>query len=236
MVGMNRVTAIICGVLLFGFGLFLGMLGSFVRTLAPESPPAPRKAAAAISITNPPPGALRPRPAAPPSPSATESTLSEAMAMIAVALSLPPSSPPPASETPPEAPANPPEPPSLDTVVADAVDGPVPMDPLAATPASPSSTPSPPPMVQTPLMGHWVFDPQLGWVWLPENNTTVVIVPMVEFIPAGLITINRPAKAVTVKKTATSPPKSPSTPQARSTTPQPTTPVAKPTTTSSPKK
>ena len=182
---MNRVTAIICGALLFGLGLFLGMVGSFVRTLAPEAPPPP-KIQPRVAIVNPKPGAAQQ------SPATMESALSEALAMIAVALSPPPdSSPPPASAASADIATNVPELPSLDEFLADAADDTEPMDPLEAAP------PPPPP---NPLAGHWVFDPRLGWLWLPENTTAVVIVPMIEMFPGGLVMIKPVPKSIRTRK------------------------------------
>jgi hypothetical protein len=218
---MNRVTAIICGALLFGLGLFLGMVGSFVRTLSPETPATTQ--ASARDTANPPPGAAQSKrgPARRPVSNA-ELALSEALAMVAVALASPPvASPPPARYSPPATSAPParveivnistntPEPPSLDTLMADTADGAPSANPQAAAlqlpPPPPLSTPSPlppPPRLppSNPLAGQWVYDPQLGWLWLSESTSSVVIVPMIEIFPGGLITLNATPKPNKARK------------------------------------
>ena len=205
--------------MLFGLGLFLGMVGSFVRTLAPETSPSVKTVAHAAPTANSQSAAARSRQATR-SPAAAESALSEALAMIAVALDEPPSTSPPRARVAPAAvpaavpataPATAPEQPSLDALMADAIADVAPMDPLAAAPQQPSQQPpqpppqtSPPPLPPRPLAGQWVFDPHLGWLWLPANSTTVVIVPMIEMFPAGPITVGREPRTFGRKTAASS--------------------------------
>ncbi|MCX6909156.1 MAG: hypothetical protein NTY01_14090 [Verrucomicrobia bacterium] len=193
---MSRATAIICGLLLFGLGLFLGMVGSFVGTLSPETPPAPKIEARAKPAAAPPQRAARSKsPAAPQPPLAVESALSQALAMVAVALAeQPATSAPPAAETPAAAPAdtatNAPEQHPLDLLMPATASETARVEPPAAVP-SPPPQPSPP----DPLAGHWVFDQRLGWLWLPEGSSSVVVVPVIEVFPGGLITIHAGPKA-----------------------------------------
>jgi len=193
---MSRATAIICGLLLFGLGLFLGMIGSFVGTLAPETPQAPRSEARAKPVANQPQRAARPKlPAATQPPPAVESALSQALAMVAVALaSQPATSVPSAAATPTAAPAdtvtNAPEQHPLDLLMPATASETARVEPPAAVP-SPPPQPSPP----DPLAGHWVFDQRLGWLWLPEGSPSVVVVPVIEVFPGGLITIHAGPKA-----------------------------------------
>lgn len=188
---MSRVTAIICGVLLFGLGLFLGMVGSFVRTLSLDDPPGPKAGPRAVAMTTPskpvrktPPSATKPPPAA------VESALSQALAMVAVAMaSQPAASAPPAVASADNA-TNSPEPHALELLMPDAVNEPPRVEAPAAEPQA--AAPPPPP---DPMAGHWVFDRQLGWMWLPEHTSSVVVVPVIEVFPGGLITIHAGPKA-----------------------------------------
>ena len=198
---MSRVTAIICGVLLFGLGLFFGMIGSFLRTLPAEPLRTPKVEARATTPTPPPAkraGQTQPAPVKHPPP-AVESALSQALAMVAVALAEQPATPvPPApAVTPPVAPAdtvtNASEQQALNLLVPGVTQETAPPEPPVVVPPAPEPPPLPEPAAvapPNPLAGHWVFDRQLGWLWLPENTTSVVIVPVIEVFPGGLITIH----------------------------------------------
>lgn len=210
---MSRVTAIICGVLLFGLGLFFGMIGSFLRTLPSETPPAPKAEARATPAPFPAKRVVQTKPAgAKQPPPGVESALSQALAMVAVALAEQPSTsaPPVAITPPPIAPAdtatNAPEPQTLDLLISGAPqEMPQPEPPAAAPP--PASEP-PPATTPDSLAGHWVFDRQLGWLWLRENTSSVVIVPVIEVFPGGLITIHagsRTTASPSPRKTAAPP-------------------------------
>ncbi|MFA6561803.1 MAG: hypothetical protein WCV00_07820 [Verrucomicrobiia bacterium] len=200
---MSRVTTIICGLLLFGLGLFLGMVGSFVGTLSPEPLQAPRTALAASQ----PARAARPRQSTVTQPpSDVESALSQALAMVAVALaSQPATSAPLAAVAPADTPTNAPEQHPLEMLMPAVANETVQVEPPTAAP--PPSSPLPP-SSPNPLAGHWVFDERLGWLWLPENTSSVVVVPVIEVFPGGLITIHagsRSGTAKTSRKSASSP-------------------------------
>lgn len=192
---MSRTTAIICGLLLFGLGLFLGMVGSFVGTLSPETPPAPKIEARVKPVVPPPRPVARPKPpAATTPPPAVESALSQALAMVAVALAQQPAtSAPPAAAAAAAASAdtatNAPEQHPLEAFMGDAAS-----ETARAEPPTPVPSPPPAPSQPDPLAGHWVFDQRLGWLWLPESSPSVVVVPVIEVFPGGLITIHAGSK------------------------------------------
>ncbi|MBI5683533.1 MAG: hypothetical protein HZC54_00500 [Verrucomicrobia bacterium] len=203
---MSRVTAIICGVLLFGLGLFFGMVGSFIRTLSPDTPQAPKSAARAVPAVNPPQRAAQTKSSAVKQPPpAVESALSQALAMVAVALAEQPAAPAPpvAVAPPPAAPVdittNVPEQHALDALMSDTANETAQAEPPAPAPPPPPEPPSP--SQPDPMAGHWVFDRQLGWLWLPENTTSVVIVPVIEVFPGGLITIHSGSRTATSRAT-----------------------------------
>jgi len=206
---MSRVTVIICGLLLFGLGLFLGMVGSFVRTLTPDTPRAPKIEARAVPAASPSQRGARTKPPAAKPPPAVESALSQALAMVAVALATQPatSAPPVVVEPPAAAPVdvatNAPEQHPLDLLMLDPANETARTEPPAAAPP-----PLPVPSSPDPLAGHWVFDQRLGWLLLPENTSSVVVVPVIEVFPGGLITIHagtRSGTTRTSRRTSASP-------------------------------
>jgi hypothetical protein len=201
---MNRGTAIICGVLMFGLGLFLGMVGSFVRTLPSENPPPPRSQARAVPAMSAPKRAAQAKPsAAKPTPPDVESALSQALAMVAVALSEQPAAPEPPPTAPAETVTNAPEQHPLDLLMQDTAA-------VVAQTEPPVAEPPPTPPSPEPMAGHWVFDRQLGWLWLQENTSSVVIVPVIEVFPGGLITIHSGSRSAAVRTTRkNAPPQSP---------------------------
>lgn len=216
---MSRVTAIICGILLFGLGLFLGMVGSFIRTLSMDAPKTPKGEPRAVQAAS-----HAKRDAKPQSstgkqpPPAVESALSQALAMVAVALAEQPATPAPPAvvETPPVAPppavpadvaTNAPEQHPLDVLISDNA---TPTTPAVPSMEPPAVAPVPPPepsssSATNPLGGHWVFDRQLGWLWLPEHTRSVVVVPVIEVFPGGLITIHASPKTAASKTTRKNP-------------------------------
>lgn len=205
MVCMSRVTTIICGLLLFGLGLFLGMVGSFVHTLSPETPQALKSAPRAALAANQPQRVPQTKPSAVAQPPpAVESALSEALAMVAVALaSQPAASTPPVVVAPTGIATNAPEQNPLELFLPAAGET-ARTEPPAVAPPPPSLSPPP----SNSPAGHWVFDDRVGWLWLPENTSSVVIVPMIEVFPSGLITIHagsRSGTAITSRRGASSP-------------------------------
>lgn len=191
---MSRITAIICGLLLFGLGLFLGMVGSFVHTLSPETPRVPKMEVRVTPVVSQSPRMARPKQSkvTQPPPPAVESALSQALAMVAVALaSQPATAAPPAAVTPADTATNAPEQHPLELLMGDTAGETAKTEPppAAATPPSPLN----------PFEGHWVLDQRLGWLWLPENSPSVVVVPMIEVFPGGLITIHAGPKSTTSK-------------------------------------
>ncbi|MBI5820527.1 MAG: hypothetical protein HZA88_16290 [Verrucomicrobia bacterium] len=183
---MSRVTAIICGLLLFGLGLFFGMVGSFIRTLSPETPQAQKIEARAKPVVNLAQRVAAPKPSkATQPPPAVESALSQALAMVAVALDS--QSAPSAAVAPGDVATNAPEQHPLELLMPAAAGETARAEPPADAP--PVATP-PPPSQSDQLAGHWVFDQRLGWLWLSENTPSVVIVPVIEVFPGGLITIH----------------------------------------------
>ena len=202
MVCMSRVTTIICGLLLFGLGLFLGMVGSFVGTLSPEPQQAPKIAPRTALAASQPPRIARPKPSTvtQPPPPAVESALSQALAMVAVALAEQPATSAPPAVAPAGTATNAPEQHPLEMLMpATAGETAKVEPPAAATPPSPLN----------PLDGHWVLDQRLGWLWLPENNPSVVVVPLIEVFPGGLITIHAGSKPGASRTLATPPPSQP---------------------------
>ncbi len=192
---MSRVTTIICGLLLFGLGLFLGMVGSFVHTLSPETPQASRSASRAVLVANQPQrvGQLKSSKVAQP-PLAVESALSEALTMVAVALAAQPAtSAPPVAVVSADTAPNAPEQHPLELLMPTAASETAQVGPPAAAPLPPP--PSPP----NPVTGHWVFDERLGWLLLSENTPSVVIVPVIEVFPGGLITIHAGSRSGTAR-------------------------------------
>ncbi|MCX6897518.1 MAG: hypothetical protein NT105_02355 [Verrucomicrobia bacterium] len=200
---MSRVTAIICGLLLFGLGLFLGMVGSFVGTLPSERPRAPKSETRVVPAASQAKHVARTKPAAlKQPPAAVETALSQALAMVAVALAEQPATDAPPAVAPPAAApvdvaTNAPEPHPLDLLMSDTANETARTEPPAAAlpPLPEPPSPSPP----DPLAGHWVFDQRLGWLWLPENTTSVVVVPMIEVFPGGLITIHAGLRSGTAR-------------------------------------
>jgi hypothetical protein len=194
---MNRGTAIICGVLLFGLGLFLGMVGSFVRTLPLENPPSPKSQARAVPAVSPPKRAAQAKPpAVKPTPPDVESALSQALAMVAVALSEQPAAHDSTPAVSAETVTNAPEQHPLDLLMQDTAAVVAQTEPPVAEPPQSPTPPSPEPMA-----GHWVFDRQLGWMWLQENTSSVVIVPVIEVFPGGLITIHSGSRSAAARTT-----------------------------------
>ncbi|MBM3892052.1 MAG: hypothetical protein FJ388_23295 [Verrucomicrobia bacterium] len=198
---MNRVTAIILGMLLFGLGVFLGMVGSFYRALipGPETTAAKQegrsskaavaakpaatiaspRASRAAGATNAAAGALPPH--------AVEAELSQALALLNSLLG--PQAEP--SESP------------LPTATTDASTNMPPVQPAAEAVQQPAATMTEPITPETSpetlanaTTGHWVFDPQTGWVWEPETSPPVAAAPVVEVYPGGWVTIHsRPRPA-----------------------------------------
>jgi hypothetical protein len=199
---MNRGTAIICGVLLFGLGLFLGMVGSFVRTLSSENPPPPKSQARALPPATPPKRAAQAKPsAAKPPPPAVESALSQALAMVAVALAeQPAASVTPAVAATADTSTNALEQHPLDLLMPEPT-----AEPARAEPPPAAALPAPPP--PDPMAGYWVFDQRLGWLWLSENNPAVVVVPVIEVFPGGLITIHAGSKPGASRLLSSPPPR-----------------------------
>lgn len=182
---MSRITAIICGVLLFGLGLFFGMVGSFIRTLSPETPQAQRIEVQTKPVVSPPPRVATPKPSTG-TPPAVESALSQALAMVAVAMASQPESP--AAVVPSDVATNAPDQHPLELLMPAAAGETASAEPPANAP--PIVAPPPPTSQPDPLAGHWVFDQRLGWLWLRDNTPSVVIVPVIEVFPGGMITIH----------------------------------------------
>ena len=183
---MNRAVAVILGVFLFCTGLFLGMVGSFFRTLPTEPPHyavmASRATNAAAVAAQQKAGDLSARPvrkkvsSAPEDPSeSVESALVDALQTLAVALASQPATIP-AQPTAPQ--QTEPEP------VTPAPDADVPNQFASTSPPEPTGSLPPP-----PAGGHWAYDNQAGWLWMPEGAPAYVFVPAVEVYPGGFVTI-----------------------------------------------
>jgi hypothetical protein len=199
---MNRVTAIILGLLLFGLGVFLGMVGSFYRALMPGAEPTAAKQRAGsskvtASIAKPGTEAVRLRTgkagtatnivAGVQPPQVVEAELSQALALLNSMLA--PQSEPSASPLP--------------TATTDASTNTPPAQPSTeAVPQPAAQMTEPPPADTAPEArataptGHWVFDPETGWSWEPETSAPVATAPVVEVYPGGWVTIHsRPRPA-----------------------------------------
>ena len=124
-------------------------------------------------------------------PPAVESALSQALAMVAVALDTQPAtSAPPVAVVSTHAATEAPEQHPLELFMRDSDSESEHAETPAVAPVAAPPAPPPP----DPFAGHWVFDQQLGWLWLPANTSSVVIVPVIEVFPSGLITIRAGAK------------------------------------------
>ena len=182
------------------------MVGSFVRTLNPEMPRARKVAAHAKPVVNQPQRVAQTKPTVTQAPPAVESALSQALAMVAVALAAQPAtSASPAAIVPADIAAKAPEQNPLELFLPAAAGETARTEPPATVPP-----PSPPPSPSSPnpLAGRWGFDQRLGWLWLPENSSSVVIVPVIEVFPGGLITIHprsRTAASRTARQSDASP-------------------------------
>jgi len=201
---MNRAVATILGLFLFCTGLFLGMVGSFFGTLPVESPRHAAKSEKAIravaTVTQLPPDDMtkppvREKTSPPPEdPSeSVESALVDALRMLATALTSQPAA------TPPQLPAPPPAE-LASTALAPVTD--TPAEPAPAPASEPATAPLSPP----PVPGHWAYDAQIGWLWMPEGAPAMVFVPAVEVYPGGFVTIRPGSRRGPPSRRATAPP------------------------------
>jgi hypothetical protein len=181
---MHRAVLILIGLGLFGMGLFLGMISSFTRTLPADlsrmSAPAPSTAVVPGKVAQHKPQTgeeKKPTPASVEA-EAINSELTEALISLANAMAKQSSANQPPAPTQPEQQPQQPVPAMPDVALLQELVAAAVTERLAAGEAAPPN----------PAAGRWVFDPRVGWLWLPENSAQVLIVPSIEVYPGSIIT------------------------------------------------